>query len=288
MLAHTLGNPFDLAAVAAFAAEHDLWLVEDCCDAVGSTFDGRPVGTFGDVASVSFYPAHHITMGEGGCVLTNSGRLKVIAESFRDWGRDCWCAPADENTCGKRFGHQLGDLPFGYDHKYVYSHVGYNLKLTDMQAAVGVAQLDKLDGFIDVRKRNFALLRDGLRHLEDVLLLPEATPGSDPSWFGFPLGVREESGLERDDLLRFLNERRIGTRLLFGGNLLRQPAYRDVPHRQVGPLERADFVMRRVFWLGLYPGNSEDMLGYVVESLHDWVASASASASAPFGRAVGL
>jgi CDP-4-dehydro-6-deoxyglucose reductase, E1 len=286
MLAHTLGNPFDLAAVAAFAAEHDLWLVEDCCDAVGSTFDGRPVGTFGDVASVSFYPAHHITMGEGGCVLTNSGRLKVIAESFRDWGRDCWCAPADENTCGKRFGHQLGDLPFGYDHKYVYSHVGYNLKLTDMQAAVGVAQLDKLDGFIDVRKRNFALLRDGLRDLEDVLLLPEATPGSDPSWFGFPLGVREESGLERDDLLRFLNERRIGTRLLFGGNLLRQPAYRDVPHRQVGPLERADFVMRRVFWLGLYPGNSQDMLAYVVESLHEWVASA--SASAPVGRAVGL
>jgi CDP-6-deoxy-D-xylo-4-hexulose-3-dehydrase len=286
MIAHTLGNPFDLAAVTAFAREHDLWLVEDCCDAVGSLYDGRPVGAFGDLATVSFYPAHHITMGEGGCVLTNSGRLKVIAESFRDWGRDCWCDPGDENTCGKRFGHRLGELPFGYDHKYAYSHVGYNLKLTDMQAAVGVAQLDKVDGFVAARRRNFDVLLEGLRGLEDVFLLPGATPRSQPSWFGFPLAVREESGLERDDLLRHLNERRIATRLLFGGNLLRQPAYRDVVHRRVGALERADFVTRRAFWIGVYPGLSDAMLAYMLESLHDWVAEARAGGAAP--RAVGL
>ena len=273
MLAHTLGNPFDLAAVTAFAREHDLWLVEDCCDAVGSLYGGRPVGSFGDLATVSFYPAHHITMGEGGCVLTDAGRLKVLAESFRDWGRDCWCEPGDENTCGKRFGQRMGELPLGYDHKYAYSHVGYNLKLTDMQAAVGVAQLDKLDGFIAARQRNFETLIDGLRDLEDVFVLPEATPGSEPSWFGFPLAVREDSGLERRDVLRFLDARRVGTRLLFGGNLLRQPAYRDVEHRQVGALERSDVVMHRVFWIGLYPGLTEDMLAYVLESLHDWVAT---------------
>jgi CDP-6-deoxy-D-xylo-4-hexulose-3-dehydrase len=269
MVAHTLGNPFDLATVMAFAQEHDLWVVEDCCDALGSTYDGRQVGTFGDLATVSFYPAHHMTMGEGGCVLTHKGRLKVLAESFRDWGRDCWCAPGKENTCGKRFGHQLGELPYGYDHKYIYSHVGYNLKVTDMQAAVGVAQLDKLPDFIDARRRNFRTLYDGLQDLQDILILPEATPNSDPSWFGFPIAVREDAPLGRDDFVQFLEERKVATRLLFGGNLIRQPAYRDVPHRTVGKLERADFVMNQVFWIGVYPGLGDAQLSYMLETLHD-------------------
>ncbi len=274
MVAHTLGNPFDLDAVTAFAREHDLWLVEDCCDALGSTYRGKMVGTFGDLASVSFYPAHHITMGEGGCVLTNTGQLKVLAESFRDWGRDCWCAPGKENTCGKRFDHQLGELPHGYDHKYIYSHIGYNLKLTDMQAAVGVAQLDKLDSFTAARKRNFALLHDGLQDLQEHLILPEATAHSDPSWFGFPLALREDSPVSRDHILRFMNDRKIATRLLFGGNLLRQPAYLDVPHRSVGDLARADFVMNRVFWVGVYPGLTDAAVQFMVESFHEAIAAA--------------
>jgi len=269
MVAHTLGNPFDLDAVTAFAREHDLWLIEDCCDALGSTYRGKMVGTFGDLASVSFYPAHHITMGEGGCVLTNKGRLKVLAESFRDWGRDCWCAPGKENTCGKRFDHQLGELPRGYDHKYIYSHIGYNLKLTDMQAAVGVAQLEKLEGFTRARRRNFQLLYAGLEDLQDHLILPEATPHSDPSWFGFPLALRESSPITRDHILRFMNDRKIATRLLFGGNLLRQPAYLNVPHRQVGDLPRADFVMNQVFWVGVYPGLTDESVQFMVESFHD-------------------
>lgn len=277
MVAHTLGNPFDLDAVCAFALEHDLWLIEDCCDALGSTYRGQMVGTFGDLASVSFYPAHHITMGEGGCVLTNTGRLKVLAESFRDWGRDCWCAPGKENTCGKRFDHQLGELPQGYDHKYTYSHIGYNLKLTDMQAAVGVAQLDKLDSFTAARRRNFRLLHTGLQDLQEHLILPEATPHSDPSWFGFPLALREHSPVSREHILRFMNDRKVATRLLFGGNLLRQPAYLDVPHRRVGNLARADFVMNRVFWVGVYPGLTDASVQFMIESFHDAIAAAATS-----------
>jgi CDP-6-deoxy-D-xylo-4-hexulose-3-dehydrase len=277
MVAHTLGNPFDLDAVTAFAREHDLWLIEDCCDALGSTYRGKMVGTFGDLASVSFYPAHHITMGEGGCVLTNKGRLKALAESFRDWGRDCWCAPGKENTCGKRFDHQLGELPHGYDHKYIYSHVGYNLKLTDMQAAVGVAQLEKLESFTEARRRNFRLLHAGLEDLQEHLILPEATPHSDPSWFGFPLALREQSPISRDHILRFMNDRKIATRLLFGGNLLRQPAYLDVTHRRIGDLARADFVMNRVFWVGVYPGLTDASVHFMIESFHEAIAVAEAS-----------
>lgn len=271
MMAHTLGNPFDLAAVRAFCDEHDLWLVEDCCDALGSTYDGRGVGTFGDLATVSFYPAHHMTMGEGGAVLTHKGRMKVIAESFRDWGRACWCAPGDQNTCGKRFGHQLGELPFGYDHKYIYSHVGYNLKATDMQAAIGLAQLDKVPGFIEARRRNFSALWDGMAHLQDHLILPEATPNSDPSWFGFPIAIRPESPLVRKDLVQFIESRKVATRQLFGGNLTRQPAYANVPHRRIGDLPNSDFVMDRVFWLGVYPGLDEAQIAYMLEVVDEGV-----------------
>jgi CDP-4-dehydro-6-deoxyglucose reductase, E1 len=281
MVAHTLGNPFDLDAVTAFAREHDLWLIEDCCDALGSTYRGKMVGTFGDLASVSFYPAHHITMGEGGCVLTDKGRLKVIAESFRDWGRDCWCDPGKENTCGKRFNHQLGELPHGYDHKYIYSHIGYNLKLTDMQAAVGVAQLEKLESFTRLRRRNFERLHAGLHDLQEHLILPQATPHSEPSWFGFPLGLREDSPISRDHMLRFMNDRKIATRLLFSGNLLRQPAYLDVPHRRVGDLARADFVMNRVFWVGVYPGLTDEAVQFMIESFHDAIAAAKSSTGRP-------
>lgn len=272
MVAHTLGNPFDLDAVTAFAEKYDLWLIEDCCDALGSTYRDKPVGTFGDLASVSFYPAHHITMGEGGCVLVDKGRIKVLAESFRDWGRDCWCEPGKENTCGKRFDHQLGELPRGYDHKYIYSDVGYNLKLTDMQAAVGLAQLDKLDDFTAARKANFHRLYDGLGDLRDVLILPEPTPQADPSWFGFPVALREECPVDRDTVLRFLNDRQIATRLLFAGNLVRQPAYLNVEHRRVGDLASADFVMDNVFWVGVYPGLTEAEVDYMVESFHDVLA----------------
>lgn len=274
MLAHTLGNPFDLATIDAFCKEHDLWLVEDCCDALGSTYDGRHVGSFGDFATVSFFPAHHITMGEGGAVLCDSGRLKVLAESFRDWGRDCWCEPGKENTCGKRFCQQFGDLPEGYDHKYTYSHLGYNLKLTDMQAAVGVAQLDKLEGFVAARRANFARLHDGLADLEDVFVLPRATARSDPSWFGFPLSVREDAPISRNDLVRGLNDRQIHTRLVFAGNLLRQPAYRGIEHRVVGSLTGADFVMERAFWVGVYPALDARHIDYVAEVLRDLVGAA--------------
>jgi CDP-6-deoxy-D-xylo-4-hexulose-3-dehydrase len=266
--AHTLGNPFDLDAVAAFARKHGLWLIEDCCDAVGARYRGRHVGTFGDLATTSFYPAHHITMGEGGSVLTDNPLLRTLVESFRDWGRDCWCAPGKDNTCGKRFDWQLGELPCGYDHKYTYSHIGYNLKLTDMQAAVGVAQLQKLDGFIEARRRNFAALRDGLRDLEEYFILPQPTPGSEPSWFGFLIAVRPEAPFTRNDVIRELERRKIATRLLFGGNLARQPAYRDRAFRVAGSLERTDFVMDRVFWIGVYPGITPEMVDYVVETFH--------------------
>lgn len=267
MAAHTLGNPFDLGAVREFADRHGLWLIEDCCDALGSTYDGRNVGTFGDLASVSFYPAHHMTMGEGGAVLTNTGRLKVLVESFRDWGRACWCDPGKENTCGKRFGWKLGDLPFGYDHKYIYTHIGYNLKATDMQAAVGLAQLAKVPDFIAARRENFRTLWEGLSHLQGALQLPEATPNSDPSWFGFPICVRGDAPFDRAQLVAYLDERKIATRQLFGGNLLRQPAYADVPHRKVGDLANSDLVMSSAFWIGVYPGLSEAALEYMIDTL---------------------
>jgi CDP-6-deoxy-D-xylo-4-hexulose-3-dehydrase len=266
MFAHTLGNVCDLDAVVNFAKKHNLWFIEDSCDALGSTYKGRMVGTFGDIATVSFYPAHHITMGEGGAVITDSALLQSIIESFRDWGRDCWCDPGKENTCGKRFQWQLGSLPYGYDHKYIYSHIGYNLKMTDMQAAVGLSQLERLPSFIETRKRNFRYLYGRLKPYEDVLLLPESIPDADPSWFGFPLGVRENAAFTRNDLTQALENRRIGTRLLFGGNLTRQPAYQDVKFRVMGDLKNTDYAMRNVFWIGVYPGLSEPMLDHVVDA----------------------
>lgn len=272
MLAHTLGNPFDLAEVMRVAEKYSLWVVEDTCDALGATYDGRNVGTFGDLGTLSFYPAHHITMGEGGAVFTNKPRLKRVVESLRDWGRDCWCAPGQDNTCGKRFARRLGTLPFGYDHKYTYGHVGYNLKITDMQAAIGLAQLDRLDGFIDARARNFSALAELLRPLEDVFILPQATPRSKPSWFGFPLTIRPETGINREDLVQYLNEKRIGTRLLFGGNLLHQPYMKGRNVRTVGDLANADLVTTNTFWIGVYPGLTEDHLAYIVEEIAGFVA----------------
>ena len=265
ILAHTLGNVFDAETVAAFAKKHNLWLIEDCCDALGSTLNGKMVGTFGDIATVSFYPAHHITMGEGGAVLTDKPDLQVLIESFRDWGRDCWCEPGKDNTCGKRFAWEFGDLPCGYDHKYTYSHIGYNLKATDMQAALGASQIEKLPHFIERRKENFRILRAALEPFAGVLLLPEATPGSDPSWFGFPLGVREDAPFTRDDLVKRLEEHKIATRLLFGGNLVRQPAYVGMTYRVVGDLKNTDYVMRNVLWVGVYPGLTKPMLDRIAE-----------------------
>jgi CDP-4-dehydro-6-deoxyglucose reductase, E1 len=265
MVAHTLGNPFNLAEVMRVAEKHDLWVIEDSCDALGAEYDGRKVGTFGDLATVSFYPAHHITMGEGGAVMTGSPRLKTLVESFRDWGRDCWCEPGKDNTCGKRFDWQLGQLPCGYDHKYTYSHIGYNLKLTDMQAAVGVAQLAKLERFIAQRRENFAYLRAALEPLQEFLILPEATPRSNPSWFGFPITLREDAPVGRDQLVRKLESHRIATRLLFAGNLLRQPAYADIEHRVVGDLSNADIVMHRTFWVGIYPALGRPHLDFVAD-----------------------
>ncbi|WP_340024912.1 lipopolysaccharide biosynthesis protein RfbH [Paenibacillus sp. FSL K6-1096] len=267
MLAHTLGNPFDLATVKAFADRNSLWLIEDTCDAVGSLYEGQPAGSFGDLATVSFFPAHHMTMGEGGAVLTSGARLKKIVESFRDWGRDCWCQPGADNTCGKRYDWTKGELPPGYDHKYTYSHIGYNLKATDMQAAIGVAQLEKLGGFHAVRKRNFEYLKERLKPAEEWLILPEATPRSEPSWFGFPLTVREESPLSRNEIVRKLEEARIGTRLLFAGNLLKQPAYSGASYRVAGPLTQTDRIMNDTFWVGIYPGLTPEMLDYTAEVL---------------------
>jgi CDP-6-deoxy-D-xylo-4-hexulose-3-dehydrase len=272
MLAHTLGNPFDLDTVTRLCREHALWLVEDTCDAVGARYGGKPVGSYGSLGTVSFYPAHHITMGEGGCVLVNEARLERIVESFRDWGRDCWCAPGKENTCGRRFGWQLGELPYGYDHKYIYSHLGYNLKLTDMQAAVGLAQLDKLPEFIATRRANWQRLHDGLADI-DALALTQATPNSEPSWFGFAVSVEPGAGFDRFDLVDHLESRQIATRLLFGGNLLRQPAYVGRPHRRVGSLEHADAAAERTLWLGCYPGLTPEMLDYMVETIRDFVAA---------------
>ncbi len=268
VIAHTLGNPFNLQAVTEFVRKYDLWLVEDCCDAVGATYNGQKVGTFGDLATVSFYPAHHITMGEGGCVLAEKPMLKTLVESFRDWGRDCWCEPGKENTCGKRFDWQLGQLPRGYDHKYTYSHIGYNLKMTDMQAAVGVSQLKKLPEFIVKRRSNFNALRAGLQDLEEFFILPEATPNSEPSWFGFPIAVRPGGPFNRNQVIAYLETRKIATRLLFGGNLLRQPAYQEIKHRVVGSLTNTDFIMNQVFWVGVYPGITSQMLDYMLDMFH--------------------
>ena len=267
MLAHTLGNPYDLSVVAGLARKHGLWLIEDCCDALGSTYDGRLVGTFGDIGTLSFYPAHHITMGEGGAVFTSNEELRPIIESFRDWGRDCYCAPGRDNTCGKRFCWKLGNLPAGYDHKYTYSHAGYNLKITDMQAACGLAQLERVDEFIAARKRNFAYLKQGLRGCEEFLMLPEATPNSDPSWFGFPITLRPNAGVSRVDLLQYLDQHKVGTRLLFAGNLTRQPYMSGRSYRVASELTQTDVVMNDTFWIGVYPGLSETMLDYAVEQI---------------------
>ncbi|BBI32703.1 lipopolysaccharide biosynthesis protein RfbH [Cohnella abietis] len=277
VIAHTLGNSFRVDEVKRIADQHGLWLIEDTCDAVGTMFQGKRVGSFGDLATVSFYPAHHLTMGEGGAVLTSSPKLKKIVESFRDWGRDCWCDPGKDNTCGKRFQWQLGELPCGYDHKYTYSHIGYNLKVTDMQAAIGVAQLKKLDGFIAQRKQNFSFLKAALKPLEDVLILPEATEGSDPSWFGFPITLREESPLSRNELVQALEKHRIGTRLLFAGNLLRQPAYQDINCRIVGELHNTERIMKMTFWIGVYPGLTQEMLQHVVNVFHTLLKGSSSS-----------
>jgi CDP-6-deoxy-D-xylo-4-hexulose-3-dehydrase len=270
MIAHTLGNPFDLDAVVAFCKQHGLWLVEDCCDALGATYRGRKVGTFGDLATLSFYPAHHITMGEGGAVLINDPTLKRAAESIRDWGRDCWCAPGADNTCGKRFDWQLGGLPYGYDHKYTYSHLGYNLKISDMQAACALAQMDRLDGFIAARRANFAFLTARLAGCAEFLELPRATPQADPSWFGFPITLREAASTRRVDLLTYLDERKIGTRLLFSGNLTRQPYMQGRGFRVAGSLPNADRILEDTFWVGVYPGLSEPMLEYVASSIEQF------------------
>jgi CDP-6-deoxy-D-xylo-4-hexulose-3-dehydrase len=264
-LAHTLGNPFDLDRVKAIADKHNLFLVEDCCDAVGSTYNGKMVGTFGDIATTSFYPAHHITMGEGGSVLTSNPILKRAATSLRDWGRDCYCDPGCDNTCGRRFKGQYGELPEGYDHKYVYSHLGYNLKVTDMQAAVGVAQLDKLDDFIQKRKDNFKLLSEGLKKYEQYLVLPKATPKSDPSWFGFPFSIRQGAPFKRNDLANFLEENKILTRQLFAGNMIKQPAFKDVNYRVVGELTNTDYIMGNTIFIGVYPGIDSVRMDYILE-----------------------
>ena len=270
MMAHTLGNPFDLDTVRELCAEHGLWLIEDSCDALGSTYDGQRTGSFGDTATLSFYPAHHITTGEGGAVLVKSPLVKKQAESFRDWGRDCYCETGHDNTCKKRFEWQLGDLPMGYDHKYIYSHIGYNLKATDMQAALGLSQLDKLDGFVEARKRNFAYLTKRLKGTPG-LILPKATKKSEPSWFGFPITLAADLPINREELLQFLDSRLIGTRLMFAGNVLRQPAYRNVDFRVVGDLTNTDIVMRRSFWVGTFPALTKSMLDYIADSILEFI-----------------
>ncbi|MFF4838314.1 lipopolysaccharide biosynthesis protein RfbH [Streptomyces sp. NPDC001315] len=270
IIAHALGNPFEVAEIAQLAEQHDLFLIEDNCDAVGATYQGQLTGSFGDLATVSFYPAHHLTMGEGGCVLTSNLALARIVESLRDWGRDCWCEPGESNKCLKRFKYQMGTLPDGYDHKYIFSHVGYNLKATDLQAALGLTQLAKLDGFVEARKRNWRRLRDGLEGVPH-LVLPEATAGSDPSWFGFVITVDPQAPFSRAALVAFLEDRKIGTRRLFAGNLTRHPAYIDQPHRVVGTLTNSDVITEQTFWIGVYPGLTDEMLDYVIASVKEFV-----------------
>jgi len=268
MMAHTLGNPFNLDVVTSLAEKHNLWLIEDNCDALGGTYRDKNLGSFGDLSTLSFYPAHHICTGEGGAVLTRKPALKRIIESFRDWGRDCWCAPGKENTCLKRFEWQLGELPEGYDHKYAYSHIGYNLKSGDIQAAIGNVQLGRLDHFVAKRRYNWGYLRNELSHLEEFLILPKATHLSDPSWFGFAITIRENSPISRNELVILLSEKKIGTRLLFGGNLLRQPAFIETPRRLVGELTNTDKVMKDTFWLGVWPGLRKEMLDFVISNLY--------------------
>ena len=270
MLAHTLGNPFNLKKISEICKKYNLWLIEDTCDALGSKFNGQNVGTFGDLATLSFYPAHHITMGEGGAIFTNSKKLERIAESFRDWGRDCYCEPGKDNTCNKRFGWKLGDLPFGYDHKYTYSHLGYNMKITDMQAACGLAQLERLESFIRVRKENFNFLYKNLKSLDEFLILPEAEKNSDPSWFGFPLSLRKNNKFNRNGLIKYLNDNKIGTRLLFSGNLTKQPYMKDINFKVQGELKNTDFIMENTFWIGLYPGLYKSHLEYSVSKIKNY------------------
>lgn len=269
MVAHTLGNTFDLEAVSAFCKKNNLWLIEDCCDALGSTYNGKHVGTFGDIGTLSFYPAHHITMGEGGAVFTSNSKLKTIMESFRDWGRDCWCEPGKDNTCGKRFCWQAGDLPMGYDHKYIYSRQGFNLKITDMQAALGVAQLEKLEGFVDKRKKNFELLHKGLSKHIDKLILPTATKNSDPSWFGFLITLKSNAGISRNDLVQKLNDKKIATRLLFAGDLRKQPYFKEYNYRVVGKLTNTEIIVNNTFWIGVTPMISEEMIDYICKSFDE-------------------
>lgn len=269
MMAHTLGNPFNLDFVQELVKKHSLWLIEDSCDALGGTYDGQSLGSFGDLSTFSFYPAHHITTGEGGAVLAKNVAHKRIVESFRDWGRDCWCAPGCDNTCFKRYQWKLGELPEGYDHKYTYSHLGYNLKSGDIQAAIGLAQLDRLESFIELRRRNWNYLLEGLKGLEEFVTLPKPTPKSDPSWFGFALTVKPSSPKSRNEIVQELNEKKIGTRLLFGGNLLRQPAFIDSPRRVIGSLENTDRIMNDTFWIGVWPGLSTEMLDYMIESIYE-------------------
>jgi CDP-4-dehydro-6-deoxyglucose reductase, E1 len=269
MIAHTLGNPFNLRAIKKFTEKYNLWLVEDTCDALGSEYDGKRVGTFGDIGTLSFYPAHHITMGEGGAVFTNNAQLKMCIESIRDWGRDCYCLPGCDNTCGKRFDWQLGDLPKGYDHKYTYSHLGYNLKITDMQAACGLSQLERIDDFVKARKDNFEYLTEKLQTLKEFLILPKRTENSSPSWFGFPITIKEDSGISRVMLTKHLDNYNIGTRLLFAGNLTRQPYFQNREYRVVGSLKNTDIIMNQTFWIGLYPGLKTQQLDFVVSKLEE-------------------
>jgi len=271
VMAHTLGNPFNLDAVMHIAKENKLFVIEDSCDAVGATYDGKPVGSFGDLSTASFYPAHHVTMGEGGCVQAKTASMRKIVESLRDWGRDCWCPTGEDNTCGRRFDWELGGLPYGYDHKYTYSHIGYNLKLTDMQAAVGVAQLKKLPGFIAARRKNFNRLYEGLKKYEEFFILPQSTPKSEPSWFGFLITIRPGSPFGRYDLVQHIESHRIGTRQLFGGNLLQQPAYLNIPHRVVGDLTNSDIITTNTFWLGVFPGLTDEMIDYMIAVVSEFV-----------------
>ena len=271
MLAHTLGNPYNLEKITEIARTHNLWLIEDCCDALGSTYNGKMVGSFGDIGTLSFYPAHHITMGEGGAVFTCNSELKQIIESFRDWGRDCYCPPGKDNTCNKRFGWQLGNLPHGYDHKYTYSHMGYNLNITDMQAACALAQMDRLDGFIKTRKSNFKFLTERLKSCEDFIFLPEATINSDPSWFGYPITLKDNAGTNRVNLLKYLDQHNIGTRLLFAGNITRQPYMIGRDFRISGELRNTDTIMNNTFWVGVFPGLTEEMLGYVADKIETFL-----------------
>jgi CDP-6-deoxy-D-xylo-4-hexulose-3-dehydrase len=265
MLAHALGNPFNLREVMSIAKKYNLWVIEDDCDSLGATYEGKKTGTFGDLATLSFYPAHHITMGEGGAVLVNNASLKKITESFRDWGRDCWCAPGKDNTCGQRYCQKLGELPEGYDHKYTYSHIGFNLKVSDMQAAVGLSQLTKADHFVARRKENHAMLLEMFKEFEEHFILPVATENSDPSWFGFMLSIRENSPINRNKFVEYLENNKIGTRLFFGGNLLRQPAYSNLKYRKIGDLENSDFVMNNSFWLGVWPGLEKEHYDYIID-----------------------